>query len=250
LETQCIVSFQPRSCVFPIALYGFQLWFYNKALLSYPLRELNKMQRRAAIWILKAFHTSPLFSIKAITGLILIYLCLWKLSSRSQLRAHSLPFNHILKLLLELRQVNKYKTHQLSLKRLTPKQCLNIKGPVVDMNNKINEIFSLFDLFNKEFSPRDRLIDVFPNHFSFYSTNRQSEESIKMHIHNLNNIILWASADLKSAIAVSNASIKNQIAISILHIHVYNRPIIKTVHYAINDMFTEAKIFAIGYSIN
>jgi len=38
-----------RSCVLPIALYGHQLWFYNKALLAYPIRELNKMQHRATI---------------------------------------------------------------------------------------------------------------------------------------------------------------------------------------------------------
>ena len=38
-----------RCCVFPTALYGFQLWFYNKAPLSYPLKILGKMQRRAAI---------------------------------------------------------------------------------------------------------------------------------------------------------------------------------------------------------
>ena len=38
-----------RCCVLPIALYGFQLWFYNYAPLSYPLKILCKMQRRAAI---------------------------------------------------------------------------------------------------------------------------------------------------------------------------------------------------------
>ena len=32
-----------RSYVLPIALYGFQLWHYNKALLLYPLKTLNKM---------------------------------------------------------------------------------------------------------------------------------------------------------------------------------------------------------------
>ena len=32
-----------RSCILPIAFYGFQLWFYNKVLLYYPLKELNKM---------------------------------------------------------------------------------------------------------------------------------------------------------------------------------------------------------------
>ena len=44
-----------RSCILPIALYGFQLWCYNKVPLSYSLKELNKMQRRVAIWILEAF---------------------------------------------------------------------------------------------------------------------------------------------------------------------------------------------------
>ena len=38
-----------RCCILPIALYGFQLWFYNKAPLSYHMKLLNKMQRRAAI---------------------------------------------------------------------------------------------------------------------------------------------------------------------------------------------------------
>ena len=38
-----------RCCVLPIALYRFQLWFYNKAPLSYPMKILRKMQRRAAI---------------------------------------------------------------------------------------------------------------------------------------------------------------------------------------------------------
>ena len=38
-----------RCYILPIALYGFQLWFYNKAPLSYHMKLLNKMQRRAAI---------------------------------------------------------------------------------------------------------------------------------------------------------------------------------------------------------
>jgi len=36
-------------CVLPIALYDFQLWYYNKAPLNYPLRILRKMQRRAVL---------------------------------------------------------------------------------------------------------------------------------------------------------------------------------------------------------
>ena len=38
-----------RSCTIPIALYSFQLWYYHKAPLSYPLKMLGKLQRRVAI---------------------------------------------------------------------------------------------------------------------------------------------------------------------------------------------------------
>ena len=52
-----------RNCVLPIVLYDYQLWFYNKAPLSYPLRVLNQMQYRIAIWILGTFYTSPSFRV-------------------------------------------------------------------------------------------------------------------------------------------------------------------------------------------
>ena len=44
-----------RSCILLIIFYSFQLWFYNKVLLSYPLNKLRKMQRSAAIWITGIF---------------------------------------------------------------------------------------------------------------------------------------------------------------------------------------------------
>ena len=51
----------------------------------YHLKALGKMQKKATIWILVAFKTSPLYGIKAITGLIPIKLYLQKLGGRSQL---------------------------------------------------------------------------------------------------------------------------------------------------------------------
>ena len=72
-----------KCCILPIVLYGFQLWFYNRVPLSYPMKILGKMQRRAAIWILGAFKTSPIDSLEAIAKLIPIKFHLQKLSSRS-----------------------------------------------------------------------------------------------------------------------------------------------------------------------
>ena len=59
-----------RYCILSIALYGFQLWFYNKAPMLYHMKLLNKMQRRVAIWILDTFKTSPSEGIEALADII------------------------------------------------------------------------------------------------------------------------------------------------------------------------------------
>jgi len=63
--------------------------------MMYHLKALGKMQKRAAIWILRAFKTSPSYDIKAIAGLIPIILYLQKLGSRSQLQTYKLLPNHL-----------------------------------------------------------------------------------------------------------------------------------------------------------
>ena len=85
-----------RCYILSITLYSFQLWFYNHTLLLYPFKALNKMQRRAATWILGAFKTSLTEGIEALAELIPIKLHVQKLGGRSQLHTISLPPNHII----------------------------------------------------------------------------------------------------------------------------------------------------------
>jgi len=47
-----------------------------------------------------------------------------------------------------------------------------------------------------------------------------------------------------------DASIKNNIAISIAHIYMVNKPLTKTIHHAVNVTSTEAELFAIRCGIN
>ena len=46
-----------RTCVLPITLYGFQLWFFKDAPIIKNITELKKIQRKAALWITGAFRT-------------------------------------------------------------------------------------------------------------------------------------------------------------------------------------------------
>ena len=167
------------SCVLPITLYRLQLWYYNKAPLAYLLKELRKMQRRATIWVLGAFCTLLSLGIEAIAELLLIHLHLQKPSGRFQLKTYMLSLNHIIKLLIESRHMNDFPTHQSLLARLMPRQWLLLKRPIVNANNRLNRIFPSFDSFSNEFSPGDRLIDIFASCISFHFTNRKNKESKK-----------------------------------------------------------------------
>jgi len=56
--------------------------------------------------------------------------------------------------------------------------------------------------------------------------------------------------DSNSVVIISNMSIRNNVAISILHIHSYTNDIKKTIHHTVNITLTEAKLFAIRRGIN
>ena len=53
----------------------------------------------------------------------------------------------------------------------------------------------------------------------------------------------------QSAVVVLDTSIKNQVAISIFHIHSHNNPVIKIIHHVVRVISTEAEIFAIRCGI-
>ena len=238
-----------RCCILFIALYGFQLWYYNKVLLSYPLKLLQNIQRRATLWIVEVFHISPTTGIEVIAGLIPIHFHIQKLNSRFHLRVYSLLANNIIST-IEARPINHTNSHHFSLELLTSRQCSNIKSLIVDIKNRFNENFSLFFPFNCEFLLGNRLIDIFPKHFSFHSLNRKYKRSIKSHLGKLKEIILYTSSDLLIVLVVSDTSIKNHVATSIAHVYVHGSPVIKTIHHAVNIISTKDKLFVIRCSIN
>jgi len=111
------------------------------------------------------------------------------------------------------------KNHQLSLKNMTFKQRLKIKGFVVNANNWLNGVFSSFNLLSDEFSLGFRLINILPSCFSFYLSNYKSKDNKAIYICKLNECILHASSNLKMVTVILDTSIKNQVATSIVHVH-------------------------------
>ena len=125
-----------------------------------------------------------------------------------------------------------------------------IKGPIIDTNNHLNGIFPSFNSLSYEFSPGTWLIDTFPSYFLFCHANCENKKSRTTHIHKLNEYVFCASTNSKSVVVVSDASIKNTIAVSIAHVHLYLNPVKKTIHHAVNIISIEAELFTIRCGIN
>ena len=130
-----------RCCTLLIALYGFQLWFYNRAPLSYHMKVLNKMQRRAAVWILGAFKTLPLEGIEALAGLIPVKSHLQKVAKRSQICPFKLLKSHILNCLMD---DSPHLHNPFKASSLTHRQEMLTKGYLVDSKIKSLEFSLLF----------------------------------------------------------------------------------------------------------
>ena len=239
-----------RCCALPIALYSFQMWYYNKAPISYHMKILNKLQRRAAVWILGAFKTSPAEGIKAIASIIPIRFHLQKNARRSQIRPLKLPDNHILKRLMNDNPPRPNSTNSFNIGSLTNHQRTLTKGHLIDSSIKSNGIVPSFSPLDPEFSPGHCIIDNFSNRFSFNLVNRKEKEIHKIRAQELDEMVLSNSSIPNTALVVTDASIKNDITTSISHIHSANCPLIKTVHHASFVTSSEAELFAIRYGIN
>jgi len=69
-------------------------------------------------------------------------------------------------------------------------------------------------------------------------------------MHILDNTIINVFNNSHSSVVIADISIRNNVTTSIVHIYLYNRPVIKIVHYAVNITTIEAELFAIRCRIN
>jgi len=212
------------------------------------MKILRKMQRRATIWILRAFRTSPTDSFKAIAGLIPIKFHLQKLTSRSQLHSAALSENHLIRTLMDDPLNLHNKPPPLSINTLTEHQKNTIKGHLIDSNNKLFGVFPSFSPLNPEFNLGSRVVDIFPDQVSFNLANKAKSD--KSCFQQLDDMTLHSSSSPHTEIVVTYTSIKNDIATSISHIHIYDHPLIKTVYHTAFITSTEAELFAMRCSIS
>jgi len=133
---------------------------------------------------------------------------------------------------------------------LTNQQKNIAKDHLIDSCNKSYGFFPSFSPLYQEFTPGFCLSDIFSDHFSFNLADKKEKDKDKIHAQELNDMALRISSSPNTALIVTDASIKNNIATSISHIHQANHPLIKTVHHAAFITSSEAELFTIRCSIN
>jgi len=160
----------------------------------------------------------------------------------------SLPTNHIIQTLIDSSFGSPHCRHPSSLDSFTDHQRTNIQGHLVDSNNRSHRMFPSFSPTYLELSPGLRIIDTFSDCFSFNSCNKEKKD--KLYLQQLDSVVIELSLSQSIAIVATDASIKNNVATSISHMHILNHPLIKTLHHAAFITSAEAELFAIRCGIN
>ncbi|CAA7271385.1 unnamed protein product [Cyclocybe aegerita] len=109
-----------RSCVVPIATYGYRLWYFDGARNKGTMNQLKRMQRKAALWITGAFRTSPTGGLEALAGLIPVHLMLKKLATRAVYRVATLSDTHPLRSMMGEGLLKRAAPHARSAALMTP----------------------------------------------------------------------------------------------------------------------------------
>ena len=124
------------------------------------------------------------------------------------------------------------------------------KGHLIDSKIKSHGIFPSFSPLDPELTPGQRIIDIFSDRFSFNLVNKTEKGKSISRAQELDEMALRNSSIPNTALVITDASIKKDIATSVAHIHSTDRPLIKTVHHASFVTSSEAELFAIRCGIN
>jgi len=103
---------------------------------------------------------------------------------------------------------------------------------------------------NKEFTSGFCLIDIFSNHFSFTSVSHKDIKVLVAYQNRLDNVYENSLINQDTIFIIVNASINNNIAFLILHIHRGQEIITKSIYYVMNITSTKAELFDIRCNIN
>jgi hypothetical protein len=157
-----------RTCVLPVATYGYRLWYHDKVKVKGLMSSLSRMQRHTALWIIGVFRMSPMGGYEAIAGLIPIHLHICRLVDQSSFRANTLAASHPLRTLLGPGRSMAAKPHAQSIYHMTEVMQTKVKSSLMEVNSKILDVGEVFEPLCPELAPGRQFMDCFSEWVTFF----------------------------------------------------------------------------------
>ncbi|CAA7269305.1 unnamed protein product [Cyclocybe aegerita] len=177
-----------RSCIVPIATYGYRLWYFDGACNKGAINQLKWMQQKAALWIT--------------AGLIPIHLMLKKLAMRAVYRVATLSDTHPLFSMMGERLLKWAEPHACSAALMTPAMRGKVKSTVMEVDKRVHTLTESFEPFAPEARPGDQLLDRYADRLRFDERNPTQDR----HPY-LDKLITIVRADPLTVLAAADGSV-------------------------------------------
>ncbi|CAA7270634.1 unnamed protein product [Cyclocybe aegerita] len=191
-----------RSCIVPIATYGYRLWYFEGARNKGAMSQLKRMQQKAALWITGVFRTSPTGSLEALAGLIPVHLMLKKLAMCAVYRVATLSGTHPLHSMMGERLLKWAEPHIRSVVLMTPAMQGKVKSTIMEVDEHVHTLTESFEPFAPEARPGDWLLDHFVDHLHVDERDPTQDRCLY-----LNKFITKARADPLTVLAATDGSV-------------------------------------------
>ncbi|CAA7267604.1 unnamed protein product [Cyclocybe aegerita] len=119
-------------------MYGYHLWYFDGTCNKGAMNQLKRMQQKAALWIMGAFHTSPTGGLEVLAGLIPVHLMLKKLAACAVYRIATLSDTHPLRSMMGERLLKRAELHARSAALITPAMQGKVKSTVMEVDERVH----------------------------------------------------------------------------------------------------------------
>ncbi|CAA7267343.1 unnamed protein product [Cyclocybe aegerita] len=191
-----------RSCVVPIATYGYRLWYFDGARNKGAMNQLKRMQRKAALWITGAFRTSPTGGLEAPADLIPVHLMLKKLATCAVYRVATLSDTHPLCSMMGEGLLKRAAPHARSAALMTPAMRGKVKSTVMEVDERVHTLTESFEPFAPKARPGDQLLDRYADRLHFDERDHAQDRRPY-----LDELIVKARADPLTVLAATDGSV-------------------------------------------
>jgi hypothetical protein len=182
-----------RSCMVPVIMYGFRLWYFKGARVKGLIKAMSQVQHTAVRWICGNFRTTLGGGAECLSGLLPMHLTLCRLADRGATRMPLLARSHPLRTILGEAMEGCHQAHPLALANSGPLSATSLQGAAVDMAVGASVLRQdEYDPFGPDSQPGNRVVDLFQLRFHRHGPTLKKDEDIVKYKDQLD--LAWAEA--------------------------------------------------------